>query len=363
MRRRVLPEPPFRKGNALVPVLGAVVLLATIALITFLWFGVAAPTPQSQEMTSSPRSDDPGTRGSDAAAPPPTTVGQIPDPSERSPLEQQMIETIFDLFQSMQWNQAMDLSVAHRVARAREELAAYLAGLPPEAVPMLLGLLEEEPDFINRRFLIRGLGKIGTAEAIAGLERHYWQMLELNKESEIKYTVEAIGSADNDVCFDALVRLSGDESARPHRWRFIEALGNHSRRTEAVPLFTEALANDPFFRVRSRAALGLKLAAIVDSASRIETALEREKNPYVRQAMIGALGGVRDIQSLGALEEILANDPDLQSRMSAARSIARIGGDRARAILQAVLEREEHQRIHFEAQQGLDFLLEHPQGG
>lgn len=356
-----LDSPPMR-GNVLVPILLGVLLILLLAISSYLWLGTRSTSTTATSLA--------GSSGSEGDAPvaigsggPSSTDVQIPDPSQRSPLEEEMLGKITELFQAMQWNSALDLSVAHRVARAREELEAYLEGLPPEAVPMLLGLLAEEPDFVNRRFLIRGLGKIGSAEAILGLEEHYWRMLALNKESEIKYTVEAMGAADNDIGFEALVRLSREEQARPHRWRFIDALGSHSRRVDAVPLFTEALQQDSFFRVRSRAALGLKQAAVVDSAPHIENALKLETNPYVRQAMIGALGGVRDIQSLTVLEEILANDSDLQSRMSAAHSIARIGGDRARAILQAVIDREDHERVRFEAQRGLDFLEENPQGG
>ena len=80
---------------------------------------------------------------------------------------------IHDLFLKTQWNAALDASTAHRVGRARDDLEALLASLGPEHVQMLAGLLKEEQDFVNRRFLLRALGRIGSDEALVALVDHY----------------------------------------------------------------------------------------------------------------------------------------------------------------------------------------------
>lgn len=272
-------------------------------------------------------------------------------------LSSEMVSTrkkIDDYFQKAQWDSAMDASTAHRVGRARDELEALLSTLGPEHVALLIGLLEEEPDFVNRRFLLRALGRIGTEEALAGLIEHYWWCSQEQKESEVKHTIDALASADNDHSFELLSEYALSEDSIIHRYRFVGALTGSSRSSDALGIYSQLLTDESHFRVRQRAAYGMKISGSLSEIQSIERALQEEVNPYVRQSFLGAIGGIRDVRSIPRVNQILQEDEVLSTRISAVRALLRIEGTAAIEALQAARDDDSQpQRVRDAAHRAL----------
>ena len=80
------------------------------------------------------------------------------------------------------------------IAQMIAELEEFLAGLPPEAVPLLLELLDTEEDFVLRRKILYGLAAIGSVGAADGLGEYYHTLMtaENEKDSEISHTIRII---------------------------------------------------------------------------------------------------------------------------------------------------------------------------
>lgn len=239
------------------------------------------------------------------------------------------------------------------IAQARDDLRRYLESLPPEAAPILIEMLRSEPDFVNRRFLLYALAKMGTDEAVDGLTEHYWRMEQEDRESEIHHSVAALGQVGTPHSFDVILELVERTAPLQHRARFVRALGQHPDVRQAVPTFTRLIREDLNPKVRLNAAVGLKNSQDLSAAQDIERALETEQNPYVRQAMIGALGGIRDISSLGSLDRILLTDQDHTNRMSAVNAVSKIGGSDARRILERTAQEDANDRVRFDAERML----------
>ncbi|MEE2857921.1 MAG: HEAT repeat domain-containing protein [Planctomycetota bacterium] len=264
---------------------------------------------------------------------------------------------IHDLFLKTQWNAALDASTAHRVGRARDDLEALLASLGAEHVQMLAGLLKEEQDFVNRRFLLRALGRIGSDEALIALVEHYHWSTGNQKESEVKHTVAALAAADNDRSFEILSEFALSDEDQQHRYRFVGALSQHSRSSDALGIYSQLLRDDSHFRVRQRAAFGMKVSGGPADAAGIEAALLDEGNPYVRQSFLGALGGIRDVRSVPLVTRILQEDSVLSTRVSAVKALLRIEGDAVVDALRAARDDESQpQRVHDEVIRALATL-------
>ncbi|MDE0959153.1 MAG: HEAT repeat domain-containing protein [Planctomycetota bacterium] len=335
-------------------------VLALVALgwvLAYLWIPTRSPqtsSPQTgvteviqKNRSGSPATDSTGTTASEALSP----------LDSLSPQMRTIREQLDRLFLKTQWNQAMDASTAHRVARAREDLESYLDSLAEEHVPLLLGLLAEEPDFINRRFLLRALGKIGNDEALAGLLDHFNWAAGNSKESEVKHTVAALAAANNDRSFQILSDYAVAEETETHRYRFVGALTQHSRSADAIGIYSELLTDSSHFRVRQRAAFGMKISGGIAQAHEVETALVDEGNPYVRQSFLGALGGIRDVRSVPLVSRILQGDEVLATRVSAVRALLRIEGDAVVDALRAARDDiSQPQRVHEEVLRALDSL-------
>lgn len=242
------------------------------------------------------------------------------------------------------------------VAQMLAELEEFLAGLPPEAVPMLLEILDSEEDFVLRRKILYGLGAIGSAEAALGLADYYEKLinLEADKDSEIAHTIRALGEVDSDVSFDLLEDFITTENGRQkHRFRFVQALGDHSNSAAAVPLFTDLMQDDIHFKVRNNAAQALKKASVHTTAPDLERAVMTEQNNYVRQTMMGALGSIGDTGSISTLENIARNDEDPVNRLSAVSAITKIGGSSAKSILEEIAAKDAHERVRYYAKKGV----------
>lgn len=329
-----IPQNP-ESGNSLIQ------WIAIVALLCLGWFLSTLWSPQKNTEGPANPVNPPAVQAEPKA---PETSGKA-DENTPSPLDslsaehRKISESIFDLFQKCQWNEALDASTAHRVARARNDLEELLEGLGPEHVPMLIGLLKEEPDFINRRFLLKALGKIGSESALVGLIDHYHWSVEMDKESEVKHTIDALAVANTDFSMEILREYSLAEDTIQHRYRFVEALTRHERSGDAVDIYAELLRDPSHFRVRQRAAYGLKTNGGNDHSQSIETALAEEKNSYVRQSYLGALGGIRDVNSIPVVEKILLEDENVSTRISAVRALLNIEGSAAIQVLMQARDR------------------------
>ncbi len=232
----------------------------------------------------------------------------------------------------------------------RAELEAYLAGLPPSMVPLLIELLANEKDFINRYILIAALGEIGSDLAADALVAHYhWAKSRNNKIKDLERAIEALGKVGSDHSYDLLTGLIAEEGdyEKEHRYRFVKQLGAHPRRDEAVPLFHDLAANSGQPNVRNYAAQALKRAAKPESAPEIERMLQTEKNDFVRQTELGILGEIRDPASIDALADVARIDDNDTNRRSAVESIYKIGGTRAKEVLKEVADQKDisHKKV------------------
>ncbi len=228
------------------------------------------------------------------------------------------------------------------------ELEDYVAGLDPKHAPLVLELLDAEENFLTRFSLIKGLGYMGGDIAAQGLADHYVKLSESDSLAEIQRTVDALGEIDNDASYGLIEDLI--YNSRPKdRFRFVKALGNHSRRGDAVPLMLELAREEPGDRLRNKAAQALKKAADPHSAPEIERMLDTEKSQYVRQTMIGALGAIGDPKSLRVLKNIALNDPEVSTRLSAINAIRKIGTEEALPILEQVAEKDKEPRLRDDA--------------
>lgn len=291
-------------------------------------------------------------------------AGEPAQPSDPSPLptstERQALPSDLDVvratIQGFFDRMPADISKLENplsIVQARDELRNYLDSLSPEAASLLIEMLGTEPDFVNRRFLLYALAKMGTDVAVDGLAAHYWRMEELENESEIFHSVTALGQVGTPHSYDVILDFVERSAPHQHRARFVRALGDHPDVRRAVPTLIRLLREDTTTKVRVNAAQALTKSKDLNAAGDIERALETERHPFVRQAMIGALGGIRDVNSLPSLERILQTDQDHVDRMSAVSAVSKIGGDSARRILEKTAKEDTHDRVRFDAERAL----------
>lgn len=323
--------PQNQSGETNLQWIAILTLLALGWFLSLLWSQIEPEAQKKKSVAKPPQVSKSSARTGTAKGSSDSSASPLDSLSEA---EQLIFDDIFELFLLCQWNSAMDASTAHRVARARTDLQNLLDSLGPEHVAMLTGILEEEPDFINRRFLLKALGKIGSKEALNSLLEHYYWANSEGKESEVKHTIESLSLANNDASFDILRDFSLSEEDEIHRYRFVEALTQHSRSEDARDVYGALLEDPSHFRVRQRAAYGFKVSGKKVDAQTVESALLVEKNPYVRQSYLGALGGIRDVNSIPMVQKILSEDNDISTRISAVRALLRIDGANA---IQALL--------------------------
>ena len=62
-------------------------------------------------------------------------------------------------------------------------------------------------------------------------------------------------------------------------------------------------------------------------------------NPYVRQSYLGALGGIRDVNSIPVVEKVLLEDENVSTRISAVRALLNIEGSAAIQVLMQARDR------------------------
>ena len=173
----------------------------------------------------------------------------------------------------------------------------------------------------------------------------------------MKYTIDALAFVDTERSFEILREYALSDDTIIHRYRFVGALTEGSRSAEAIDIYSQLLTDDSHFRVRQRAAYGMKVSGSLSEVSSIENALQAEGNPYVRQSILGAIGGIRDVRSIPLVNRILQQDQVLSTRISAVRTLLRIEGTAAIEALQAALnDASQPQRVRDEAQRALGKL-------
>lgn len=336
----------------LAAVLGIVLVLATIAALAIFDIG---PGPEGRDGATEAESEGDGgwippampleDRGSIG------TTGGSDEPQLSPELEEARRLLLEVMRQSIDGEQLSDRLL--QMQARKDALEDLLATLGPEAVDMLVQLLIEEPDFINRRQIIYALGRIGSDPAANALVDHYWRLYGEEQEGELNHTIQALGIVQSEHSFGLLTQMIETEAAEPHRFRFVEQLGRHKENARAIPTFLAVAEEDGYFKTRSRAALALKWAGDPASAPQVERLLDSEQDKFVRQALCGTLGDLGDPASVNRLATIARTDTEHQTRMSAIRAMSRIATAEARQVIEERATADEHERVRIEAERAL----------
>jgi len=337
---------------------------ARVAIVSIILAGAIALLVILGRSPGSPRTEptDPGTAVAPSSTPPlpppaaaPATTTPDGVAGGTDELRRRLYELLGEVIDGPDIRSRMEKIIAHRAA-----LDALLAELGPESVDLIAELLEEDWNFLDRRALIRRLGEIGTDRAADLLVAHYQTLAEKGVETELNYTIQALGAVQSPHSFTLLASLIEGEGVPEHRFRFVEQLGRHRDNVQAVPIFLRVAdsQNEEYFKARSRAALALKWADDPRSAPQVERLLDSEQNKYVRQALCGTLGELGDPASVAKLATIARSDEEHQTRMSAIRALSRIGGDEARKIIEELREGDANERVRLEATRALERMDE-----
>lgn len=255
-------------------------------------------------------------------------------------------QALHSYFEELQYDPDKPVDFA-RIEKAREELKDYLAQLGPEALATLAGVLQVEWDFVNRRMIFETIGDLGPRcpEATFILGDFFVSRFE-NPEnrSEMLHVVDAMGHLRNDTSYSTLLDFidRGNQNPAYHNYRdkFIEALGEHPRREEAVPTFVESLHNDALTGARNKAAQALGKVRDPETLSELYNAVERERYWVVKQTILGTIGKIGDPSAVPFLESQAHTASENGVRLSAANAIRRIDSPEAENAL-ARLAREE----------------------
>lgn len=131
---------------------------------------------------------------------------------------------------------------------------------------------------------------------------------------------------------DPVQAVSGDLSSADEEERLDAVVALSALRSPAaVPALTSAL-RDPSRRVRAAAATGLAAAAASDALSTLADSLQREKDVYVRKAIVYSLGDLRDRRATPILDAAL-NDKNAEVRGAAAHALSQYADPSAVARL------------------------------
>lgn len=239
----------------------------------------------------------------------------------------------------------------------RALLEEYLRNLGPESVPIIADLLRNEPDYVFRKILIYGLGEMGWPEATDALREYFGDFSSFQRlRPEMYHVIRALAVSANDRAYETLTGWIEDSDptvSSYDRWT-IEALGDHPRRGQAVPIFLQEMTTSDDVLVRNKAAQAIK--KIADGGEReplrgapLSTLLgevQREDLPfYVRQTMMGAIGSVGDPAGIPVLEGLALTNKDPGIRISAVAALSRIGTVDSLAIVEKAAASDADERI------------------
>ena len=230
----------------------------------------------------------------------------------------------------------------------REEFAAYLAGLGPDALPTFGAILNAESDFVFRRFMLYAIGDLGPqSEDATYMLKDYFMARQRNPKSlsEVKHVLRAMGRLQNDTSFDVLQNMTWDEELAPHRKNIVEQLGDHVRRDEAVDFFVDGLRKDTHTMNRNKWAQAIKKLRNPDTLGDLYRAFEKERYWGTQQTILGAIGATGSSSAVPFLESKARHHDTPAVRLSAARALWRIGTPYAGEVLSDLQRTEPDPKI------------------
>lgn len=251
-------------------------------------------------------------------------------------------------FEAMQIDPMDDEALA-RLPDVRSELEDYLAQLGPDAVPTLATILNAEGDFVDRRFLLYALGKLGPeTEASTWVLRDFFTSRFENPEnrSEMIHVVKAMGELGNGSSAQMLIDfIKRDDPARnpaleAYRSNFVEALGEHPRKDEFVGVFVDVMQGDSMIPARNKAAQALGKVRSPQTLAELYHAVDHERYWVVRQTLLGSIGKIGSPESIPFLEKHARGAKESGVRLSAASAIRRINTPYGWALLRDIARSE-----------------------
>ncbi|HVR74969.1 MAG TPA: HEAT repeat domain-containing protein [Planctomycetota bacterium] len=263
---------------------------------------------------------------------------------------------IHSLFEAMEFD-PMDGEKLKNLGALRDELQDYLAQLGPEALPTLAAILNAEGDFVDRRFIIYGIGNLGPkTEGATYVLRDFFMARCARPESrtEMIHVAKAMSDLQNDSSFWTLSELIRHETEtvpaiEGFRSNFIEALGEHPRREEALNLFVSEIHEDPVLHARNKAAQALGKIRSPETLPELYAAVEKEPHYFIRQTLLGSIGKVGKPESIPFLEKHARHASDYRIRLSAAGAIRRIATPYGQAVLREIAQSDPEPEVRSRA--------------
>lgn len=279
---------------------------------------------------------------------------------EREPTEEELIQEAIERYLRMLRPSELHDDNIREYARLRQEFEDMLKQLPDSAIPAIKKLLENEPDFVNRRLLLYGLAGMGTEAAAEALRDFFLDhVADQSRQSELNHVIKALGLSDNVTSFNALMDFARNDANnfKLYRAHCVEAMGTQQLGYQALPLFQDYLVQDMNVSVRNKSAQAIKNVAKVDpEAARVALPTLMDKvrggdatgldprtsrvvndSKYVKQTSLGAIGQIGETSSIPFLKEIGTMDASFEVRLSAAAALSRMGGEEALTALDSVL--------------------------
>ena len=256
----------------------------------------------------------------------------------------ELAKTIHSYFEKLDvYEKGHTANAAGQLMKARDELRDFLAGLGPESLETLATILNSEPDFVYRRFMLVAIGDLGPrTEGATWALRDYFvsRNTDPKNRSEIGHLIQAMGKLQNETSFDVMQNLIRNPGYKPYREKFIWELGEHHRRDEAADFFQEGLNNDSSKKNRNRYAQALGKLAQPGSLPSLYHAYKKESYWVTKQTILGSIGKIGNPNSIPFLEEQARFAGESAVRLSAAKALSRIGTPVAMDTLRDVAEAE-----------------------
>jgi HEAT repeat protein len=226
-----------------------------------------------------------------------------------------------------------------RSLREREqritELVKRLAALGPDAIPILLEVMEQDgrTGRIDRQtLLVRALGTMGGPEAVAALGKALDMTQQWGLRMSIVSQLAQHGGAEGLELLADRLAIEPDARVRGAILKFV----GQQRTPEAAALAARLARSDQDANVRIAAIRALGDAGDIAIAAPVLEELARTgDNLAVRQNAVQVYGRLMREQGIPLLEDLLRGDPNLRIRSVAILSLQEIGGQQATAALQA----------------------------
>jgi HEAT repeat protein len=253
-----------------------------------------------------------------------------------------LAHSIHDYFDAMELDHedAEKLAAIHETRRQFQE---FLDGLGPEAVPTIVAILNAEGDFVDRRFLIKALGGLGsrTEEATYAL-RDFFLARQVNPEnrSELLHVIEAMGELKNVTSLQMLTDFARRDDLHSYRPQLVGALGDHPRREETLGTLVGIMHDDPVILARNKAAQALGKIRSEDTLGDLYQAFEKEHYWVNKQTILGTIGKIGDASSYSFLEDKARNAKEPAVRLSAGGALRRLGPSIASTALRDLARTE-----------------------